>query len=365
VGLAVSIIVTSYSWKTIYIYLIIYQVLTIVVSLLIFKGRTGHKRYPLYQIDWLGSALFITAGITMAYTMIYGPKYYWFDDSRIVFSAVASLIALGAFMLRLSAAKRPMVNLDVFKHRNFIIGLILLAFYYGVKDSINLIYGYTASVLKWGTTDTVFLALVSVMGMITAMAITAQLLLRYRHHITYFFVTGFSLMLFYHLYIFYIITPDLAFSDLVIPVFIQGAASGTLMVPIVIFILSSVPTYTGTTGVVVAAYTRFTATLNSIAGFYSLQLYYNQSHREGLLNGLSIEDTAMIQRLSDYGQSASTAYSSLNKVVVVQAQLLTIRSVFIWSSAALVLTLVLILLIPSLNKTMLHWNKRMFIMRRK
>lgn len=365
IGLAVSLVVSSYDWKNIYTYLMIYQVLTLILSLLIFKAKTGHKRYPLYQIDWIGCILFITAGITVAYTMIYGPKYYWFEDTRIVTSAIVSVVTAASFALRMSLAKRPLINLDVFKHKNFVIGLAILAFYYGIKDSINLIYNYTATILKWSVTDTVLLAVCNIAGLVIAMIISSQLLLHYRHRITNFFLTGFALMLIYHIYILYILTPDLSFGNLALPVFIQGLASGMLMVPIIVFILSSAPPYTGTTGVVVAAYTRFTATLNSVAGFYTVQLYYNQAHRESLLKGIIPEDTAVMGRINDFGQSAGIGYVNLNRLLVTQGQLLTIKSVFLMASVLLFVVLLLILLVPSLNRTFLHLNKRMVILHRK
>ncbi|WP_433836220.1 MFS transporter [Flavobacterium anhuiense] len=359
IGLAVSLVVPSYDWNRIYTYFMIYQVLTLILSILIFKAHAGHKRYPLYQIDWIGCILFITAGLTIAYTMIYGPKYYWFEDEGIITSALVSLITISCFVMRLLTAKRPLVNLDVFKNRNFILGLVLLAFYYGVKDSINLIYSYTAVVLRWETNDTLLLAMINVAGLVIAMALTAQLLLKYRHHITYFFLAGFGFMLIYHIIILEILTPDLSFTDLIMPVFFQGAASGSLMVPIIVFTLSSAPSYTGTTGVVVAAYTRFTSTLNSVAGFYTLQLYYNQSHKESLLSGIIAENVMVMERLNSYGQSA------LNRTIIIQSQLLTIRSVFFFAAESIAAVLILIFLLPSLNKTILHWNKRMFVLPRK
>ncbi len=87
----------------------------------------------------------------------------------------------------------------------------------------------------------------------------------------------------FNMWMSFLLTPDLSFTDLLLPVFVQGAASGLLFVPIMIFVLSSAPASTGITGLVIAACTRFTATLNSFAGFYNLQLYFNQYFKEGFL----------------------------------------------------------------------------------
>ncbi len=78
--------------------------------------------------------------------------------------------------------------------------------------------------------------------------------------------TGFGFMLTFNLWMYNIISTDLAFTDLVIPIFLQGAASGMLFVPIATFILSTVPVNTGISGSLVAGHVRFFATLQSFAG---------------------------------------------------------------------------------------------------
>ena len=40
-----------------------------------------------------------------------------------------------------------MIHVKAFKYPNFIIGLCLLAIYYGSKDSINLVYNYAGGIL--------------------------------------------------------------------------------------------------------------------------------------------------------------------------------------------------------------------------
>ncbi|MCC9169223.1 hypothetical protein, partial [Pontibacter harenae] len=105
-----------------------------------------------------------------------------------------------------------------------------------------------------------------------------------------------------NLWIYFMMTPDLAFTDLIFPVFLQGASSGLLFLPIVIFILSSAPPNTGTSGLVVAAYARFIAALNSFAGFYNLQLYFNQYFKEGFMGYLTGETQQTVTRIATYRQ---------------------------------------------------------------
>ncbi|GLU55292.1 MFS transporter [Dyadobacter frigoris] len=370
-GLVASVVVTSYDWKITYYYLMMLQLLSLLIVVLILKPVTGLKKYPLWQVDWRSFIVFSAGAASLTYTIIYGPKYYWFSDSRIQIAAVAAVAGILAFMYRQSAVKRPLINPDVFKSINFMTGLVLLAFYYGMKDSISLIYNYTGNTLKWSTAALMQLALVNLAGLVCFLVISAQLMIKKRHSARSFLLSGFSIMLIFHLWMYNLFTPDLSFADLVIPVFLQGAASGLLFVPLMIFVLSSAPVHTGTSGLVVAAYARCLATLNSIAGFYTMQLYFNKYFKTSFLNYLTPESQLTSEKLIGYrqlfqskGYSASLAQllanSFLDQSVNQQTQLLTNKAVFMVFTIILGLILVLLVAVPSINKTCLHWSKAMF-----
>ena len=376
IGLAAAIVVSFSDWKRIYYYLIIFQAITVLIVLLLLKSKTNFKSYPLYQIDWTGAILAALGAISFTYTMIYGSKYYWLEDRRIVISSLLSGIGLVLYILRIYLSKRPIIDLSVFGKRNFWIGLILLGLYYGVKDSINLIYNYTAVILQWSTLQVVSLALINLSGIVIFMIISAQLIIRKRHSTKFFLLAGFGALFAYHLYIYIILTPDLSFNSLALPIFLQGAASGLLFVPLTIFIASSASPNSGITPIVVAVYTRFTASLLSIAGFYNLQLYFNQYFKEGFLKHLTSIDFAVLERLDNYKlmfmqkgftpeQANGLANVTLNRAMSVQSQLLTNRTIFMLFAIIVLIIIILVLVIPSINKTFVHLNKRMFILKKK
>lgn len=370
IGLVAAIVVNSADWRFAYYYLIGFQILTLLITLLSLKSSSGHKPYPLHQIDWAGFFIFSCSAAAFAYTMTYGSKYYWFADRRIIYSSFITVLGASLFLYNQTIIKRPLIHIRAFKYRNFVIGLCLLTIYYGSKDSINLIYNYAGSVLKWSTLQIISLALCNIAAMVISLVLSTQLTLAKRHSTKGFFVTGFLLMVVYNAWMYLIITPDLSFTDLLFPVMLQGAASGILFVPIIIFTVSSLPAETGTTGLVVAAYARFTASLNSVSGFYNLQLYFNQHFKEGFLGYLTPENMLTSDRLKAYqalysangfpaNQAAALANAALNQNVMQQTQLLANRAVFIIIALILFAVTMLILMIPAMNKTFLHWNRRM------
>jgi DHA2 family multidrug resistance protein len=177
IGLLAGIVVESADWKVTYDYLILFQLITLVMMLLMLKRSVGHKPYPLYQIDWGGIIIFGCTLLSLAYTIIYGSKYYWFADPRIRYSAFVTVAAASLFLYRQHLVKRPIVDPGVFKSRNFVIAICLLAIYYGSKDSVNLIYNYAGGVLKWSTLQIIILSLCNIAGMVGLLVLAIRLLL--------------------------------------------------------------------------------------------------------------------------------------------------------------------------------------------
>lgn len=375
IAMVSGVLVESTDWKLTYYCLIFFQVLMLVVVLLFLKRKAGFKRYPLYQIDFAGMIVFATTSLAVAYTILYGSKYYWFADSRIRFSSFVAVIGIALFAYRQHIAKRPVVHLGVFRSRNFIIGLSLLAIYYGGKDSINLIYNYAGGVLKWSTFEVIALAGCNMTGMVLFLVISIRLIVVRKVAVNAFFAPGFALLGLFNLWMSFLLTPNLSFEDLLVPVFMQGAASGLLFVPIMIFVLTSAPGNTGSSGLIIAAYTRFTATLNSFAGFYNLQLYFNQYFKEGFLGYVTSENSNTTEWLnSNKGnfaskgfsadQASSLANSALSQAVNLQSQLLTNRTIFTLFAVVLIGLAFIIAVVPAIYRSYISYRKKKEITRR-
>lgn len=333
-------IIDNMDWNMIYYIVIASQVLSILIVFFIFTKKTHHKRIPLYQIDWKSYVVLATAMLMVAYFMVYGPKHYWFQDKLITYSFILAIFLLAMFIYRQAKTKRPIIDFSIFKSKKFIAGLFLLAFFYGLKDTINLVYSQISAIAQWPNYQYIELAVVNISGMAIAMYFASQLIVSKKFTIRFFLITGFGLMLAFNLWMYNIISPDLAFTDLVIPLFLQGAASGMLFVPIATFILSNVPVHTGLSGSLVAGHVRLFTTLNSFAGYYTLQLFYNQHYKEQFLARLTPYDdvyndatASAIQSYITKGYAAQDAAvlarAGIMKSITIQSQLLTSQTIFL------------------------------------
>lgn len=354
VGIGGTWVVLRANWVWVYNGLIGLQVIAVVLVTLIFDPRSTTRPYPLYQVDWLGSVLFITGASATAFVMIYGPKRYWFADASILYISIVAAATLLLFLLRQSALKRPLIDLRVFRSGKFAFAILLMLLFWGIKDSINLMYGYAGSVLGWSPADVVNAGMFNVAGVILATIIAVMVILAQKTNLPKLLLAGFAVMTFYHAWVYAYLTPDLSFHALCFPIFLHGFACGLLFVPITIFCMASIPPKAAITGIVICAYARFIATLNSLAGFYTLQLNYSQHFKEGFLPKLSTGSDIFSQRQELYkslltlkgyaaGEASQISTMLIAKTSAVQGQLLTLRAIFllaaVFTTAAFVVLL--------------------------
>lgn len=354
IGILSSWVAVNMNWNFSYYGLILLQVLALLICYLIFQPKMQLRRYPLYQVDWTGSLFFANFTISLAYIMIYGPKEYWFSSVSIKLASIFCFIMLLLFIYRQVTLKRPLIDLRAFKYGKFILGLFLLVLFYGIKDTINLIYGYAGGILGWSSTDVVQLGLCNSIGVIIAILISVKMILKNKLIVPKLIIVGFSIMIFYNMWMYWSLTPNLSFVDLAVPVFIQGIASGFIFLPVMIFTMSSVPKFTGFTGIIICAYGRFTATLNSISGFYTLQLNYNNQYKQEFLGYLTAEDSNFTERSLNYknlflakgytvDQANALSTIMINKAASIQAQLLTNKTIFLIGALMICFAIVIFL----------------------
>jgi MFS transporter, DHA2 family, multidrug resistance protein len=361
IGVGASWVVLRANWTDLYYGLTGLQAMAMLLCIIIFRSKPDMKPYPLYQIDWVGCVLFMFGSVATLFVMVYGAKRYWLADNEINYVAGFAFVTITLFLYRQATVKRPLIDLTVFKSGKFIFAIILMLLFWGIKDSINLIYGYSSSVLGWNSADVVNAGMFNIAGVILATFIAVKVIQAKKENLPKLLLLGFSLLFFYHFWVYTALTPDLSFLQLCIPIFIQGFACGLLFVPISIFCMASANKSTGMTGIVILTYARFIATLNSIAGFYTLQLNYSQQYKTSFLGKLTPENGVLVQRQELYkGILVSKGYTAgeangitnmlLAKAMGVQSQLLTMRAIFFIVMIIVGVVIVVLLLFAVINK---------------
>ncbi|MFM2484495.1 DHA2 family efflux MFS transporter permease subunit [Celerinatantimonas yamalensis] len=143
-------ITDSYSWRWIFY---INVPIAIFASIVVFTQLKDRPEPTVKTpVDYMGLGLLVIGVGALQIMLDKGNNLDWFSSNMIVILASIASVALTAFVIWETTSEHPIVNLELFKDRNFTVGTIALVFGYSAFFAINLILpqwleqnlGYTA-----------------------------------------------------------------------------------------------------------------------------------------------------------------------------------------------------------------------------
>lgn len=152
-----GVLTDQYSWRWAFYINIPIGVLTIFMLTRFVNDPPYIKNAKPGRIDAIGLGLLAVALASLQIILDKGQEVDWFGAIWIRWTAVILIIMTAAFLLRELTIRAPLVNLRVFRDRNFAIGCLLMALFggsiYGLVTLLPLFYqtllGYSASAAGW------------------------------------------------------------------------------------------------------------------------------------------------------------------------------------------------------------------------
>lgn len=361
-------IIDAFDFNVLYKFIIYAYLPGCILLLIIMNNVRLNKKIPLYQLDWYSFFIYSLLLCLLGYILAYGQQYYWFQDVRILRSTVAIVLLLGLHIIRQLHVRRPYLNLAVFKHRNFNVGVFMIFILYIVRGALGITSVYFASVLGMDPIHIGYLMVANIGGIMIGALVSSRLIVMKRP-MRLVWIYGFLLLLIFHVWMWFLFTTQADAVIFIIPLMIQGMGAGMLMTPIIVFMISSVPEHLGSSASATGVFFRFSGFCGSIALVNYFQLQHKSDHvnrfQEQLngLNGLVTERLSLYSRtLTGKGvapdQASKIARGLLSKAIDSQAQLRTMMDYYLLISIVLVMVLLIIALFPYLNRTRINLRRK-------
>lgn len=325
------------------------------------------KKIPLYQVDWVGYLFYVSFLLLFGYILVYGRQLGWFDSPLIVSLSLCMLLVLVLFILRQLKLRRPLINLHIFKAKNFVAGLLLLFVLYIFKGSNGLTYGYLEAILGNDPLSTIPIWIAVILGTITGMFVIARFVLS-GYNLVKIIIAGFGIMGLYYIYMLLFVSVQGETNDFLLPMFIYGLATGVLFVPIVSFTVSSAPPQIAINASLVGIFARFTGFTTSLAFNNELQLYTRSAVREKVRETLVDTNPQLPEMLGDikdtYLNAGRDLYTAkglsdgyFNNLVKGQILARATRDYYDLMLAGVVCVIVILLLLPQVRSVVLKLRK--------
>jgi DHA2 family multidrug resistance protein len=301
------------------------------------KRESAVKRLP---IDKVGLALLVIWVGSLQLMLDKGKELDWFSSTEIVLLAGLAVVGFIYFVIWELGDDHPVVDLSLFKGRNFSAGVVAISVAYGVFfGSLVILPLWLQTQLSYTATEAgMVMAPVGILAILMS-PMVGKLLPKVDARIVATLAFTIFALVFYMRAQF---TPDVDFITLMIPTIIQGAAMAMFFIPLTSIILSGQPPDKLPAAAGLSNFVRIM--FGGIGTSLSTTLWDSRStlHHAQLAEHTGPGNPAFgqaVQALTAQGMPEPTAWAVLERTLSVQASTLAADDIF-WLSAILFLMLI-------------------------
>lgn len=240
-----------------------------------------------FQFDWRGWLILIFFFIVILFICSEGQTRNWFSDPKITIAFASLLILVGIYLLHVRFTKEPLLDPEVFKYKNVVIGSLLF-FYIGVMNGTgSVVTGYMSGVLGFDGVYQARTHLALLIGIFIAIPLSTYLLYK-RTYLATIWIAGFACYGMYHILLYFRFYPGIAPVDFLLPFIFKGLAVGFLYTISALYIAEGVPENLGDSRMMSGIISRVVfATLlgGAVLGTYISNI--NVQHKTGLSQQLT------------------------------------------------------------------------------
>lgn len=264
-------------FNQLFYFLVLLEVPGILLLLMITNNVRLRKKFPLYQLDWPSAFLYAVLLCIAGYIFVYGQQLNWFSNPQLCWLLLIALISGTLFCVRQFSLKRPLLNLRLFRFAGFRNGLLLLVAYYVFKGTTGHVYAYLQGVLQVDPVHLTPVWVSNIAGIVAGVVVASRLVLN-QTDTRRILCCGFLSLLLFHIWMYFLFSRVANTSQFLAPMWIQGFGTGALFVPIVMYVVGTVPAAMAGSVSFIGIAARFTGFCGSLAFANYFQLYARSIH---------------------------------------------------------------------------------------
>ncbi|MCV9880464.1 multidrug efflux MFS transporter permease subunit EmrB [Brenneria izbisi] len=331
----------NYHWGWIFFINVPLGGAVVLLTLQTLRGR--ETKTEIRPIDTIGLALLIVGIGSLQMLLDRGKELDWFNSSEIIILLVVAVISLAFLIVWELTDDHPVVDLSLFKSRNFTIGCLCISlaymFYFGaivlLPQLLQEVYGYTAT---WAGLASAPVGLMPV--------VLSPLIGRFAPHLDMRKLVSFSFIVYAVCFYWraYTFEPGMDFGASAWPQFVQGIAVACFFMPLTTITLSGLPPERLAAA---SSLSNFARTLAGSIGTSITTTLWTQ--RESLHHAHLTESVTpynplaqeTYQQLQAMGMSQSQASAYIAQEITAQGLIISANEIF-WAAAGIFLILVVL-----------------------
>jgi DHA2 family multidrug resistance protein len=320
-------ITDNYTWPWIFYINLPIGLFSATCAFLLLRGRETTTTRQ--RIDAIGLALLVIGVSCLQMMLDLGKDRDWFNSNFIVALALIAVTSLACMLVWEITEPEPVVDLSLFKDRNFALGALIISFgfmaFFGSVVIFPLwlqtVMGYTPGLAGLATAPVGLLALV-----------LSPLIGRNLHRLDLRMVASFAFVVFALVSLWNsTFTLDVPFNHVILPRLVQGIGVACFFVPMTTITLSSVPDHRLASA---SGLSNFLRTLSGAIGtaisttYWENDAIYHHAVLSESVSNYSQNTTAYSGLLSNLGIVGQSVTAQLNQVVTEQGYMMATNDFF-------------------------------------
>jgi MFS transporter, DHA2 family, multidrug resistance protein len=334
-------ITDNFTWPWIFYINVPIGLFSAFCAYLLLRGRETQTTRQ--RIDVVGLVLLVTGVSCLQMMLDLGKDRDWFNSTFIVALAVIALVSIAFLLVWELTEDEPIVDLSLFKDRNFALGVVIISFgfmaFFGSVVIFPLwlqtVMGYTAGLAGLATAPVGLLAL-----------FLSPMIGKNMHRLNLRMVASFAFVVFAIVSFWNsTFTLDVPFGDVILPRLVQGIGVACFFVPMTTITLSSVSDERLASA---SGLSNFFRTLSGAIGtaisttFWENDTIYHHAMLTDTVNAYSANTNAYTNALAGAGLSGDSLTAQLNQVVTSQAYMMATNDFFRISCVAFIVLALLV-----------------------
>ncbi|KOC87548.1 multidrug efflux MFS transporter permease subunit EmrB [Winslowiella iniecta] len=332
----------NYHWG--WIFFINVPIGAVVVMLALQTLRSRETKTEIRPIDTVGLVLLVLGVGCLQVMLDQGKELDWFNSTEIIILTVVAVISLLALLVWELTDDNPIVDLSLFKSRNFTIGCLSISLaymlYFGsivlLPQLLQEVYGYTAT---WAGLASAPVGIIPV--------ILSPIIGRFAHKLDMRRLVTFSFIMYAVCFYWraYTFEPGMDFAASAWPQFIQGFAVACFFMPLTTITLSGLPPERLAAASSLSNFTRTLA--GSIGTSITTTLWTNREsmHHSYLTESITpfnLNSQETYRQLEQLGMTQQQASAYIAQQITNQGLIISANEIFWASAGVFVILLVLV-----------------------
>lgn len=241
-GLLTAEMSSIYDWTYMPTFMVTILLIVMITLSILMRPIRLMKKFPLYQIDWLGISLWSLVLIIFNFVFEYGKRLDWFDSEYICIATIVGTILLVFAIQRMLGIRRPVIMPEVFKYKNLLRALVLLAFLQIFLSTGNVIMNaYTGGILHYDILHNSSLNWAVFVGVVLGAAYAFYWMSIYRGSYKPIFFIGFASFVLFHFILYFTFQPSVSKETLYLPYALKGFGYVSLYISIALYAAQGIP----------------------------------------------------------------------------------------------------------------------------